>query len=211
VVHSASNGSFVGRFDVASLALQSSIASQGPIAMEPLGRALFTTPNSGASVSAFPLRRDTGDALAGTNLFLPATALTVKADPTGGRVFVLSSSTGALWQVNWNVQSNALTLDPNTLSTPAPGRDLVVDPFGRFVYAATTDGSLVAFRKNPDGGTLLPVGVYDGGTPTQLSIDGAGRSLYVVVPSQNAIWGYAIDHVTGALSPMGGSQRSEAR
>jgi 6-phosphogluconolactonase (cycloisomerase 2 family) len=61
-----------------------------------------------------------------------------------------------------------------------------------------------AFTINSGSGVLIPIGSIPAGTPSAVAIDPTGRFLYAA-DSGNNIYAFAINPVTGALSPLAGS------
>jgi 6-phosphogluconolactonase len=88
---------------------------------------------------------------------------------------------------------------------------LTVDPRGRFAYSANFAGSVSGYTIDSTTGalTLIP------GSPLILvgasfvTVDPRGRFAYVAllpgIAPGGTIWGYTIDRITGALTPISGS------
>jgi 6-phosphogluconolactonase len=108
--------------------------------------------------------------------------------------------------------------------TPGEAKSLAIDPFGRFLYLASSslDGmapsaQIDAVAIDPSTGNLSTVPgspfsqepVERGGTLGQLVVDPTGRFLYASrgasVSVASDIWAYAIDQGNGVLSPVAGS------
>jgi 6-phosphogluconolactonase len=89
---------------------------------------------------------------------------------------------------------------------PAPVlRSLVAHPAGRFVYAVDAFANEVAvYEIDPKMGELSALGVFPtGNEPWTLVIDEAGCHAYLLCRYDETLESYAIDHATGALTPIG--------
>ena len=102
--------------------------------------------------------------------------------------------------------NGALTFIAST-TMASPSRAVVVDPSGKYVYAANVNSASVsAFAVNETSGTLTPLAgspVATVSSPQALAIDPSGRYLYVASNS-GPLAGYAIDSATGALTAVAG-------
>lgn len=87
---------------------------------------------------------------------------------------------------------------------------VVAHPSGKFVYAATTIGTVAAYTVDSYAGTLTPVlgapfvtGGLSNDYGQALAIDPAGKYLYLV--ERQSVYGFSIDSDSGALTPVSGS------
>ena len=93
-----------------------------------------------------------------------------------------------------------------------PGKTIVVDPLGRFVFAADGNSSIAVFRMDSVSGRLTPVDADPSTTKVDsfatdpfwsFNVEPGGRFLYVpnyVVDGTIDV--FSIDSVSGALSPV---------
>lgn len=143
----------------------------------------------------------------------------VAADPIAQFLFV-TNSLGSIC---------SFSIDPQGGLHPTPGSpvsfkdaysvgtvgSLAVDPFGRFVYAASnyldeaTPNSVLAFNITPNSGSLtevhgspFPTGGSISDPPRALAMDSLGRFLYLA--NFFDISGFSINPSTGALSMLAG-------
>jgi 6-phosphogluconolactonase len=119
-------------------------------------------------------------------------------------MFSLDSCTGAF-----------AATSPATVATGvSPGQlgaeDMVVDPLGRFAYAAnlvsnaSDQATISMFTINPATGVLSPTSpatVHTGFFPQGIAIDPAGKFVYTANSDDNSISMFTIDAATGLLAP----------
>jgi 6-phosphogluconolactonase len=107
--------------------------------------------------------------------------------------------------------SGALTaLSPATVATGSDPEDMVVDPLGRFVYAANlvsnaSDLATISmYTINPTTGALTPTTpptVPTGFFPQGIAIDPEGRFVYTANSDDNTVSMFTINQTTGVLTP----------
>jgi 6-phosphogluconolactonase (cycloisomerase 2 family) len=178
------------------------------VAVDASGRFLFVANSQTNTISGYRIDRSTG-ALAATgsvaNTIDPPVALAV--DPTSRVLFFVTNS---------SVGSAAIDLATGTLTTGTPisveagASAVAVDPTGRFAYVAigTNPGLIRAYAINPypvpSLGNLASIGtVASGAAPRAIAIDPTGRFAYTADTGSNSISAFAINQITGALSPNG--------
>lgn len=94
-----------------------------------------------------------------------------------------------------------------TGSVPADAMSIAIDPAGKFAYTAGTD----AYAIDPANGGFTFIATYSTnyGPYNFVGVDPSGSFVYVTVgtdcPIGGAILGYAIDRVSGKLTPIAGS------
>ncbi len=152
----------------------------------------------------------------------------VTVDPFGKFAYVASS--GNVWDIDFgsvltytiNPTTGALTSTTGGINgtgvngTPEFFNSVVVDPSGKFAYAA--DGgpfppffgisggssSVSMYTINSTTGALTSIGMIAAGTgPDSVAVDPAGRFAYVTNFSSNDVSMYTIDATTGALASIG--------
>jgi 6-phosphogluconolactonase (cycloisomerase 2 family) len=87
----------------------------------------------------------------------------------------------------------------------SPTGGLAVDPFGRFLYAVEGNANDIQASSIAQGGplTLIPGSPFAAGTsPVAGASDFSGKFLYIVNQGSNDLSGYAVDQLTGALTPL---------
>jgi 6-phosphogluconolactonase (cycloisomerase 2 family) len=121
----------------------------------------------------------------------------------GGLALVLATSTAPLAQGTGVTFVEAIQDDPD-LSDPIA---VAVSPDGAHVYVAATQGTLVAFARDPGTGVLAPVDIERDGVDGVDGLGGAfamalspdGAHVYVASITDNAVAVFARDAGTGAL------------
>jgi len=132
-------------------------------------------------------------------------AYMLSSDGTAVSMFTINSCTGAF-----------TTMTPANVSTSVgPGQqgaeDMVVDPLGRFVYAANlisnsapNQATIAMFTVNSSTGILTPTNpptVPTGFLPQAIAIDPAGKFVYTANSDDNTVSMFTVNPTTGVLTP----------
>lgn len=190
------------------------------IAIDPLGRFVYTANSDDATVSMFTINQTTG-------VLTPATPATVSTsipgqllsipnfltvDPTGKFLYVtVSLSDGnAVFMYAIDQTTGALTAtSPATVFTGGDPFQVLVAPSGKFAYVVnnlsgggmtdgvwqyTVDSATGILTQNAQGY------VAAGNAPTAIAVDPAGKFAYVVNRLDNTVSMYTIDPGTGNLT-----------
>ncbi|HSQ31619.1 MAG TPA: beta-propeller fold lactonase family protein [Gemmatimonadaceae bacterium] len=140
------------------------------------------------SDTAFP--GDAGMAISPNGQFLY-----LSSRSTQGRIeaYTIASSTGGLSPVNGS-----------PFASPASPKELILDPSGKFLFAATGSG-VAAYAVDAASGALTAVAGSPFGSSgmAHLVVDASGHFLYATYLS-SPIAAYTIDQKTGALSAIAG-------
>jgi 6-phosphogluconolactonase (cycloisomerase 2 family) len=195
-----------------------------PIVIHPSGRFLYC----GAATFVAAIDRSTG-MLSNMGSFAPSNyRLSGGAIDPSGRFYyapgeIVSAATGSLGILAFEIDSNTGTgrpIDANP-ATPAveayavpgaPGKVIIVDPLGRFVFAAGGNSSIAVYGIDPLSGRLTPIDA-DPSTANvdafatdpfwSFNVEPGGRFLYVpnhVVDGTIDV--FSIDSASGMLSPV---------
>ena len=190
------------------------------IAIDPLGRFVYTANTDDSTVSMFTINQTTGvlaptkpaslSTMISGELLSQPSFLTV--DPAGKFLYVtVSLSDGAaVFMFTINQTTGVLTpTSPATVSTGGIPFQVVVAPSGKFAYVvnnlsggAMTDG-VWQYTLNSTTGVLTqntPAAVAAGNAPTAIAIDPTSRFAYVVNRLDNTVSMYTIDSSTGNLT-----------
>jgi 6-phosphogluconolactonase (cycloisomerase 2 family) len=190
------------------------------IAIDPLGRFVYTANTDDATVSMFTINQSTGvltpttpasvsTLVSGESLSQP-NFLTV--DPTGNFLYVTASlSDGAVvFMYTINQTSGLLTpTSPATVYTGGIPWQVVVAPSGKFAYVVNNDSGpeyglgVWQFTVNSVTGVLTqntPAAVAAGNAPTAITVDPTSKYAYVVNRNDNTVSMYTIDPTTGTLT-----------
>ena len=190
------------------------------IAIDPLGRFVYTANSDDSSVSMFSINQSTGvltpttpasvSTMIAGELLSDPNFLTV--DPTGRFLYVtVSLSNGsAVFMFTINQTTGLLTpTSPATVLTGGIPFQVVVAPSGKFAYVvnnlsggATTDG-VWQYTINSTTGVLTqntPAAVAAGNAPTAIAVDPTSRFAYVVNRLDNTVSMFTIDPNTGNLT-----------
>lgn len=190
------------------------------IAIDPLGRFVYTANTDDSTVSMFTINQTTGvlaptkpaslSTMISGELLSQPSFLTV--DPAGKFLYVtVSLSNGAaVFMFTINQTTGVLTpTSPATVSTGGIPFQVVVAPSGKFAYVvnnlsggAMTDG-VWQYTLNSTTGVLTqntPAAVAAGNAPTAIAVDPTSRFAYVVNRLDNTVSMYTIDSSTGNLT-----------
>jgi 6-phosphogluconolactonase len=191
------------------------------IAIDPLGRFVYTANSDDSSVSMFTINQSTGaltpTAPASVSTLIPGELLSIPSfltvDPTGRFLYVTASlSNGsAVFMYTINQTNGFLTpTSPATVVTGGTPFQVVVDPSDKFAYVVNnlsggemTDG-VWQYTINSATGVLTQnaqAAVAAGNAPTAIAVDPTSRFAYVVNRIDNTVSMYTIDPKTGSLTP----------
>ena len=158
----------------------------------------------------------------------PAKAIFSLSGTTDGKFLFASEDAGIsggeesgvmAWSVNpGNGKVTPVSGTPFLETGGAGPRELQVTPNGKFVYVVNINtDSVVGYAINPANGALtaVPGSPFSVGTapaptgcvscPLNISIHSSGKFLYVANTTSDSISGFAIDPMTGSLTPIAGS------
>ena len=190
------------------------------IAIDPLGRFVYTANSDDNSISMFTINQATGvltptsPASASTvvpgNILWQPSFLTV--DPTGRFLYLTESLTNGAAVLMFNIDQTTGVLTPTSPATVGVGGwpwQVVVTPSDKFAYVVNnltgSDGSFGVFQftVNSTTGVLTPNNpafVASGNGPTEIAVDPTGKFAYVVNRQDNNLSMYTIDPGTGNLT-----------
>jgi 6-phosphogluconolactonase (cycloisomerase 2 family) len=186
-------------------------------AMEPAGKFLFAASYSDQNVTPFAIGQATGVLSAGTPT--PAiggqvSELSLAMDRAGKFLFVAHQRDSFINSYGINATTGNLTF-VNTQSTAAPPftlgvRAMVVEPTGRYLYAANADGNIWGYSIEQATGAISSLGTAFAGSGStandvNLAVDSLGKLLYKTSFADGAVSIYSIDGVSGAVAEIPGS------
>ncbi|MGC1872458.1 MAG: beta-propeller fold lactonase family protein [Acidobacteriaceae bacterium] len=190
------------------------------IAIDPLGRFVYTANSDDNSISMFTINQSTG-VLTPTS---PATVSTVvpgnilwqpnflTVDPTGRFLYLTESLTNDAAVLMFNIDQTTGVLTPTSPATIGVGGwpwQVVITPSDKFAYVVNnltgSDGSFGVFQftVNSTTGVLTPNNpafVASGNGPTEIAVDPTSKFAYVVNRQDNTLSMYTIDPGTGNLT-----------
>jgi 6-phosphogluconolactonase (cycloisomerase 2 family) len=189
------------------------------IAIDPLGRFVYTANSDDNSISMFTINQATGvltpttPASASTvvpgNILWQPSFLTV--DPTGRFLYLTESLSNGAAVLMFNIDQTTGVLTPTSPATVTTGGwpwQVVVTPSDKFAYVVNnltgSDGSFGVFQftVNSTTGVLTPNNpafVASGNEPTEIAVDPTSKYAYVVNRQDNTLSMYTIDPGTGSL------------
>jgi 6-phosphogluconolactonase len=193
------------------------------IAMDPLGRFVYTANTDDSSVSMFTINESTGILTPTTppsvSTMVPGQLLSMPSfltvDPTGRFLYVTASLSdgAAVFMYNINQTTGFLTpTSPATVYTGGIPFQVRVAPNGKFAYVVDNLSSsdetfgVWQYTVNSTTGVLTPnnpVAVAAGNAPTEIAVDPTSSYAYVVNRLDNDLSLYTIDPNTGNLTPNG--------
>jgi 6-phosphogluconolactonase len=190
------------------------------IAIDPLGRFVYTANSDDSSVSMFSINQTTGvltpTTPASVSTLIPGELLSqpsfLTVDPTG-RFFYITvtlSNGSAVFMYTINQTTGLLTpTSPATVLTGGIPFQVLVTPSGKFAYVVNnlsggvmTDG-VWQYTINSATGVLTqnaPAAVAAGNAPTEIAVDPTSRFAYVVNRLDNTVSMFTIDPNTGNLT-----------
>lgn len=192
------------------------------VAVDPTGQFAYATVSDSNQIRAYTIDTSTGNltAIVGSQLDAGGGAsnpVDVTVDPSGHFVymanyggsisaFLINSTTGGLSPVPGSPFPTAGA----AIAGQVPGSNSVaVDPNGKFLYAAVTQGNdISAYVIDSSSGALtsIPGSPFAAGrSPMTVRVDPSGKFAFVTNGNSNAISAYSIDITTGALMPVPGS------
>lgn len=190
------------------------------IAIDPLGRFVYTANTDDSTVSMFTVNQVTGvltpTTPASVSTLLPGELLSepgfLSVDPTGKFLYVTASLSdgAAVFMYNINQTTGLLTpTSPATVHTGGIPWQVVVAPSGKFAYVVNnlsggdyTDG-IWQYTLNSTTGVLTPntpAAVPAGNAPTAIAVDPTSKFAYVVNRLDNTVSMFTIDPDTGNLT-----------
>jgi 6-phosphogluconolactonase (cycloisomerase 2 family) len=190
------------------------------IAIDPLGRFVYTANTDDSSVSMFTINQTTGvltpTTPASVSTMIPGELLSqpgfLTVDPTGKFLYVsaLDSEGATVSMYTIDQTTGVLTpTSPATVSTGGIPFQVVVAPSGKFAYVVNNFSDpgyglgVWQFTLNSTTGVLTPnttAAVSAGNGPTAIAIDPTSKYAYVVNRSDNAVSMFTIDPNTGNLT-----------
>lgn len=180
------------------------------IAIDPMGKFVYTANSDDDSVSMFTIDATTG-------LLTPTTPSAVAAgrapgfltvDPSGRFAYAANQVDSTISMYAINSSTGVLSpLTPATVKSGGGPFGVTFDPSGKFAYVPDNDVNFVSqFRVDPNTGVLTPStpsAVATGQSPTAVAVDPSGKFAYVVNRIDNTVSMFTIDAITGNLSPQG--------
>jgi 6-phosphogluconolactonase (cycloisomerase 2 family) len=190
------------------------------IAIDPLGRFVYTANSDDSTVSMFTVNQTTGvltptkpasvSTLISSEPLSQPSFLTV--DPTGKFVYVTALLTdgAAVFMYSINQTTGLLTpTSPATVSTGGIPFGVIIAPSGKFGYVVnnltstgTPDG-VWQYTRDPATGVLTqntPAAVAAGNGPTEIAVDPTSKFAYVVNRQDNTVSMFTIDADSGNLA-----------
>ena len=190
------------------------------IAIDPLGRFVYTANSDDSTVSMFTVNQTTGvltpTTPATVSTMIPGELLSdpgfLTVNPTGKYLYVTASLSDGAAVFMYTINQTTGFLTPNSPATVFTGGipfQVVVAPNGKFAYVmnnfnfvGSPDG-VFQFTVNSTTGVLTPnnpAAVGTGSEPTGIAVDPTTRFAYVVNRHDNTVSMYTIDPNTGNLT-----------
>jgi 6-phosphogluconolactonase len=190
------------------------------IAIDPLGRFVYTANSDDATVSMFTINQTTGvltpTTPASVSTMIPDELLSdpgfLTVDPTGKFVYVSALDSDGATVSMYTINQTTGLLTPTTPATVITGGlpfQVVVDPSGKFAYVVNNNsGGVITnavsqYTVNSTTGVLTEnasYGVSTGDGPTAIAVDPTSRFAYVVNRLDNTVSMFTIDPNTGSLT-----------
>lgn len=133
------------------------------------------------------------------------------ADPAGRFAYVANLVSNAADDATismYTINSSTGVLTPTLPATVPTGfypQGIAIDPSGKFVYTANSDGNSVSmFTVNSNTGILTPTTpatVAAGWSPDSVTVHPSGKFAYVVNEDDGTVSMYTVNSTTGVLTP----------
>jgi 6-phosphogluconolactonase len=228
LVSNATNQSTISMFtiDAATGILKPTMPATVPtgffpqgIAIDPLGRFVYTANSDDDTVSMFTINQTTGvltpTTPAAVSTYVPSTnaqnsdPVNVTADPSGKFLYVVNGEEDTISMFDINQTTGVLT--PTTPATVRAGLfpfAIAIAPNGKFAYVPDNSSNGVwQYTVDPNTGVLTPVAsrpvVPAGNSPTAVTVDSTSQFAYATNRNDNTVSMYSIDQTSGALSWLG--------
>jgi 6-phosphogluconolactonase len=190
------------------------------IAIDPLGRFVYTANSDDSSVSMFAVDQGSGvlnpTTPASVSTLVPGEPLSdpsfLTVDPTGRFLYVTASLSVDAAVFMYSIDQTTGLLTPTSPATVYAGGipwKVVIAPSGKFAYVVNnlsggdmTDG-VWQYTVNSSTGVLTastPPAVAAGNAPTEMAVDPTSRFAYVVNRLDNTVSMFTIDQQTGNLA-----------
>ena len=190
------------------------------IAIDPLGRFVYTANTDDSSVSMFTVNQTTGvltpTTPASVSTLIPGELLSdpgfLTVDPTGKFLYVSASDSNGATVSMFAINQTTGLLTPTSPATVLTGGtpfQVVVAPSGKFAYVVNnlsggeyTD-AVSQYTVNSTTGVLTEnpsYGVAAGNAPTAIAVDPTSRFAYVVNRPDKTVSMFTIDPNTGNLT-----------
>ncbi len=188
----------------------------GAAVVDPSSKFLYVSNSRSNNVSAYTINSATGALTAVTGSpFAATTPGALVVDPTGKFLYVAESGTNSMnsgvFAFTINATTGALTpVAGSPFAADAGTGDLLVDPSGKFLYAANVfSNDISAYTINTTTGALTAITgspFAAAPEPNALAIDPIDKFLYVTASYvSNTISVFSINTTTGALTSVTGS------
>jgi 6-phosphogluconolactonase len=192
------------------------------IAIDPLGRFVYTANSDDSTVSMFTINQSTGvltpTTPASVSTLIPGEFLSqpnfLTVDPTGKFLYVtaLDSVDASVSMFMIDQTTGVLTpTSPATVLTFGSPWQVVVTPSGKFAYVVNNDSGggydttedVFQYTVDPSTGVLTPntpASIAAGDEPTGIAVDPTSKFAYVVNRNDNTVSMFTIDPDTGNLA-----------
>jgi len=173
------------------------------LAVDPLARYVWVASPGDDTVITFEVDDQTeGLTQVGLPLAVAIDPAGIAVDPAGRQVFVTRAGSDRVSSFSVDQGTGALTAVDAVDTGDEPGA-VAVDPTGRFVYVASEAADEIAVFRVVDGVFTQSLAVASApGAPCALRFSADGSLLYVALRTANFVLPYAVDPVTGALTPQ---------
>ncbi len=178
--------------------------------VDPNGSYLYVTNFTDGTVSALAIDSTTGALTAVADAYpAGAGALSIALDPTGQFAYVANENGTSISAYTISSTSGQLAAAPGSpLATSTSPESLVVDPSGKYVFAANvpSNNTVATYGITPATGALTLLSTVGAGIlPVSVAVDPAGTFVYVANNTSNTVSVFALDAATGALTQVSGS------
>jgi 6-phosphogluconolactonase len=193
------------------------------IAIDPMGRFVYTADSDDNALSMFTINQSTGvltptsPAEVSTDSYdfrgLDSSPAAVAVDPSGRFVYAVNEDQGSVSMFSIDQNTGLLTpTSPAYVYTGPVPFSIAISPNGKFAYVPNNDSGgdmtygISQYTIDPTTGVLTqnsPPAVAAGNQPTAVVVDPTSKFAYVVNRYDNTVSMYTIDPTTGNLTANG--------
>ncbi len=177
------------------------------ISIHPSGKYVYVANSLSDDISVFTVNAADGSLVSAGTVSAGSFPNDIVIDPDGRFLYAVNANSGNISAYRIGQNDGSLTEiagSPFSTGVGIPS-SIAVSPTGRFVYLTGSSGSLAAFTLDAGTGVLTAAGSphASGALSADVTVDAAGRFVYVANSGSNDLSVFRVDAVSGALTAEG--------